>query len=48
MKHLYTLRTIGSHTNCSTCDAFTITNSYERDDDLIVDLCNRCQVQEHA
>jgi hypothetical protein len=48
MKHLYTLLRIGLHTNCSNCDAFTNTNTYERDDELIVDLCNRCQVQEHA
>ena len=48
MKHLYILRRIGSHTNCSNCDDFTITNSYFRDDDLIVDLCSKCQFQDHA
>lgn len=48
MKHLYVLQKIGSQTNCSNCDDFTATNSYERDDDLIVDLCNRCQSLLHA
>ena len=48
IKHLYTLRSIGSFTNCSNCDDFTDTNSYVRDDDLLVDLCNQCQIQEHA
>jgi hypothetical protein len=48
MNHLYSLLKIGSVTNCSECDKFTQTNSYERDDDLVVDLCAGCQSRLHA
>ena len=48
MNHLYSLLKIGSITNCSNCDSFSMTNAYLRDDDLEVDLCNSCQSRLHA
>jgi hypothetical protein len=44
---IYSFSGYGGVMNCSDCDAFTQVNEYDREDGLVVWLCNRCENKHH-
>jgi hypothetical protein len=44
---IYSFSGYGGVENCSDCDDFTQVNEYDRDDQLVVFFCKRCEDRLH-